>query len=51
MAQNYDDLIARGFAEKEIPKLPVPELMRYMKGWLAQRPRGGKRETLPLASH
>lgn len=34
MAQTYDDLIAKGFAEKEIPKLPVPELVRYMRGWV-----------------
>jgi len=35
MGENYDALIAKGFAEKEIPNLPIPELMRYMRDWVA----------------
>jgi hypothetical protein len=35
MGENYDALIAKGFAKKEIPKLPIPELMRYMRDWVA----------------
>lgn len=38
MAENYDELIRRGFSSKNIERLPVNELMRHMKQWVAARP-------------
>ncbi|NTU74057.1 hypothetical protein HGB07_08000, partial [Candidatus Roizmanbacteria bacterium] len=35
MADNYDELLAHGFDKDEIPDLPVPELIRYMREWVA----------------
>jgi hypothetical protein len=34
MARNYDDLKARGFSNEDIERLPIGELMRYMKNWV-----------------
>ena len=34
MAYNYDELIDLGFSKKEISKLPINELMGYMKEWI-----------------
>ena len=34
MADNYDDLLSHGFNKTEIPNLPVPELIRYMREWV-----------------
>lgn len=34
MADNYDELIARGFSPTDIARLPVNELMRYMETWI-----------------
>lgn len=35
MAQNYDDLKARGFSQRDIEALPVPELIECMEDWVA----------------
>lgn len=35
MATNYDELEAKGFSEKDIERLPIHELMRYMKKWVS----------------
>jgi hypothetical protein len=35
MAQNYDDLTAKGFAPRDIEALPVPELIECMEDWVA----------------
>ena len=37
MADNYDDLIARGFSSRDVERLPVNELMRYMEQWITAR--------------
>ncbi len=34
MAQNYDDLKARGFSDNDIKELPVNELMTCMQSWV-----------------
>lgn len=34
MAQNYDDLTAKGFSPRDIEALPVPELIECMEGWV-----------------
>ena len=34
MAENYDELIANGFSKHNIERLPIKELMRYMKEWV-----------------
>ena len=34
MADNYDELKHNGFSEKDIERLQVKELMRYMKVWV-----------------
>lgn len=36
MADHFDELQGRGFTKKEIPEIPFPELMRYMRDWIAQ---------------
>lgn len=35
MAQNYDDLMAKGFSPTDIEALPVPELIECMEQWVA----------------
>lgn len=35
MAQNYDDLTAKGFSPRDIEALPVPELIECMEDWVA----------------
>jgi hypothetical protein len=35
MAQNYDDLTAKGFSRGDIEALPVPELIDDMERWVA----------------
>ncbi len=37
MGDNYDELIVRGFSKKDIERLPVPELITYMKRWVDQQ--------------
>jgi hypothetical protein len=37
MADNYDGLRARGFSPRNIERLPVNELMRYMERWVNSR--------------
>jgi hypothetical protein len=37
MGDNYDELIERGFSKKDIERLPVPELITYMKRWVDQQ--------------
>ncbi|MES1955998.1 hypothetical protein SAHY_15512 [Salinisphaera hydrothermalis EPR70] len=37
MADNYDELKARGFSGRDIERLPVNELTRYMEQWIAKR--------------
>lgn len=37
MADNYDELAARGFSPRDIERLPVNELMRYMERWVNSR--------------
>lgn len=39
MADNYDQLKARGFSDQDIEKLPVAELMADMKNWVAENVR------------
>lgn len=34
MADNYDYLLDHGFNKDDIPGLPVPELIRYMREWV-----------------
>ena len=36
MAENFDELTKKGFSKKDIAVLPVAELMRYMKKWIAR---------------
>ena len=38
MAENYDDLKARGFSGEDVEKLPVSELLPCMKRWVGQNP-------------
>lgn len=38
MADNDDALIARGFARRDIDRLPLSTLMRSMETWIAARP-------------
>lgn len=33
MADNYDELTAKGFNDRDIRRLPIPELINYMKIW------------------
>lgn len=35
MADNYEYLLDHGFNKDDIPGLPVPELIRYMREWVA----------------
>ena len=35
MAQNYDNLTAKGFSPRDIEALPVPELIECMEDWIA----------------
>lgn len=35
MAVNYDDLIARGFSDRDIQKLPIDELISCIRSWRA----------------
>jgi hypothetical protein len=35
MADNFDELTARGFSARDIERLPVKELMRHMKAWVS----------------
>ena len=35
MAENYDDLITKGFSPGDIEGLPVPELIECMNTWVA----------------
>lgn len=37
MADNYKELVARGFSPRNIERLPVNELMRYMERWINSR--------------
>jgi hypothetical protein len=37
MADNYDGLRARGLSPRNIERLPVNELMRYMERWVNSR--------------
>lgn len=39
MADNYDELTARGFSPRNIEQLPINELMRYMAQWVEARAR------------
>ncbi len=38
MADNFDDLTARGYSNKDIADLPIGELMDCMREWLAAHP-------------
>lgn len=38
MADNDDDLIARGFNRRDIDRLPLPRLMRSMETWIEAHP-------------
>ena len=35
MADNYEYLLEHGFNKDDIPDLPVPELIKYMREWVA----------------
>ena len=35
MADNYEYLLEHGFHKNDIPGLPVPELIKYMREWVA----------------
>ncbi len=37
MADNYDYLLEHGFNKDDIPGLPVPELIKYMREWVAAK--------------
>jgi hypothetical protein len=37
MADNYDELVAKGFSNRDIQNLGVPELIQYMKEWSTQK--------------
>ncbi|MEM1368616.1 MAG: hypothetical protein AAGG02_11480 [Cyanobacteria bacterium P01_H01_bin.15] len=37
MAENYDELKARGFSPRDIERLPINELMRFMEQWVEAR--------------
>ena len=37
MAYNFDMLIAKGFSNRDIQNLSVPELIQYMKNWSAAK--------------
>jgi hypothetical protein len=36
MADNYTALLANGYSDRDIKRLPVPELMTCMEGWIAR---------------
>lgn len=36
MAHNYDELMALGYSERNIERLPVKELMRHMADWVEE---------------
>jgi hypothetical protein len=38
MTDNYDALVARGFSPPDIERLPVPELLSCIDGWIARSP-------------
>lgn len=35
MAENYDTLKARGFSDRDVEALPIPELITCMQEWVA----------------
>jgi hypothetical protein len=36
MADNYTALLANGYSDRDIERLPVPELMTWMQDWIAK---------------
>jgi len=39
MADNYTALLANGYSDRDIQRLPVPELLTCMQGWIANNKR------------